>query len=111
MYPQGEIPVLNDNGLIIGESVAIIQYLAEKYGKDSTFYPNCLAKRSVVHHRLAFHLSSYQRRVYDYMILPMDYAYERTEDNLKKLRHTLKVFDEFLKRQAAPFVAGGNSCS
>ncbi len=90
-------------------SVAIIQYLAEKYEKESnTFYPkNDPEKRSIIHHRLAFHLSTYQRRVYDYMILPMDYAYERTEDNLMKLQHAVKIFDEFLRRQNTPFVAGG----
>jgi glutathione S-transferase len=87
--------------------VAIIQYLTEKYGKDETFYPKCPTARSVVHHRLAFTLSTYQRRVYDYMILPMDYAYERTGDNLKKLQHALKIFDEFLRRQGSPYVAGG----
>ncbi|CAL8104449.1 unnamed protein product [Orchesella dallaii] len=106
MYPQGEIPVLDDDGLIIGESVAIIQYLAEKYGRtgklssNSTFYPaDDPVQRSVIHHRLSFHLSVFQRRVYDYMILPMDYDYPRTEANRIKLTHALAIFDEFLRRQ------------
>lgn len=50
-------------------SVAIIQYLAEKYGKDDTFYPkDDLRARSIIHHRLAFYLSTYYRRVHDYMV-------------------------------------------
>lgn len=85
-------------------SVAIIQYLAEKYGQTSCetmqmFYPlNNPLQRSVIHHRLAFHLSTFQRRVYDYMILPMDYDYQRTDENRIKLTHALAIFDEFLKR-------------
>ncbi|ODM92877.1 Glutathione S-transferase 1, isoform C [Orchesella cincta] len=113
MYPQGEIPVLDDDGLIIGESVAIIQYLAEKYGQNSpTFYPTSSpAQRSVIHHRLSFHLSMFQRRVYDYMILPMDYDYPRTEENRIKLTHALAIFDEFLKRQQTPNHSSGNSAA
>lgn len=50
-------------------SVAIMQYLAEKYGKDDTFYPkDDLLARSIIHHRLAFYLSTYYRRVHDYMV-------------------------------------------
>lgn len=50
-------------------SVAIIQYLAEKYEKDETFYPkDDLRARSIIHHRLAFYLSTYYRRVHDYMV-------------------------------------------
>lgn len=84
-------------------SVAIIQYLAEKYGQGcetkGTFYPkDDPIPRTVIHHRLAFHLSTFQRRVYDYMILPMDYDYERTGENRIKLAHALRIFDEFLKR-------------
>lgn len=99
-------------------SVAIIQYLAEKYGHQSgnpvhqAFYPiNDPIERSVVHHRLCFHLSVYQRRVYDYMILPMDYDYQRTDENRIKLTHALAIFDEFLKREQekSPSTSDGNT--
>ncbi|KAJ6632792.1 4-coumarate-CoA ligase 1 [Pseudolycoriella hygida] len=110
MYPQGEIPVLNDKGVIIGESIAIIQYLAERYGKNETFYPKHDAViRSVIHHRLAFYLSTYYRRVHDYMILPMDYAgYERNDEKLAKTNHALRVFNEFLRREGTNYVVGAN---
>ncbi|CAG7829443.1 unnamed protein product [Allacma fusca] len=106
MYPQGELPVLDDFGYIVGESVAIIQYLASKYPRDETFYPKDPEKNSVVHHRLAFYLSTYYRRIHDYYILPMDYAYERTEDNKKKLNHALRIFDDILRKQNALYAAG-----
>lgn len=93
--------------LFIFPSVAIVQYLADKYCKDDTFYPKDAKARAVVNHRLAFHLSTYQKRVYDYIILPFDYLYEQTEDNLVKLKHAVKILDQFLSRQGTPFVAGG----
>jgi len=105
MYPQGELPIIRDGDLVIGESVAIIQYLAEKYGKDDTFYPKDLAKRAVVNHHLAFHLSTYQRRLYDYIIIPFDYDYPQTEDNHRYLKQGLRVFNEFLERQGTAFAA------
>lgn len=108
MYPQGEIPVLDDFGTVVGESVAIIQYLASKYPRNDTFYPKDPERNSVVHHRLAFHLSTYYRRIHDYYILPMDYEYERSEDNWKKLNHAVKIFDEILRRQNAKYAAGNN---
>jgi len=108
MYPQGELPVLNDFGYIVGESVAIIQYLASKYPRDETFYPKDPERNSIVHHRLAFYLSTYYRRIHDYYILPMDYEYERTDDNRKKLDHAVKIFDAILRKQNTLYAAGDN---
>jgi len=67
MYPQGEIPILNDKGHILGESAAILQYLGDRYG-DEDFYPRDPVARSIVNHRLAFYASSFQRRLYDYYV-------------------------------------------
>lgn len=109
MCPFSKIYIIAFNFHSLKNSVAILQYLAEKYGQNSgcaavgKFYPvGDPIQRSVVHHRLSFHLSTYQRRVYDYMILPMDYDYERTEENRIKLTHALGIFDEFLRRQQEP---------
>jgi len=106
MYPQGELPIIQDGDLIVGESVAIIQYLAEKYGKnDDAFYPKDPASRSVINHHLAFHLSTYQRRLYDAIIIPFDYDVPATEDNHRYLKHACKIFNEFLDRQGTAFAA------
>src|SRR6266851_9172388 len=37
--PNGHIPVLEDDGQVIWESMAINLYLAEKYGKNSLWPP------------------------------------------------------------------------
>lgn len=39
MNPQKEIPVLDDDGFILGESVAILQYICDKYRPGTSLYP------------------------------------------------------------------------
>lgn len=39
MNPQKEIPVLEDDGFFLSESVAIMQYICDKYKPDSPLYP------------------------------------------------------------------------
>ncbi|XP_060529803.1 glutathione S-transferase D7-like [Cylas formicarius] len=58
LNPQKEIPVLDAHGFYLGESNAILQYLADKYAKDETLYPQDVRKRAVVNHRLCFNLST-----------------------------------------------------
>jgi len=53
---------------LISHSVAILQYIADKYKKDDKLYPADLQKRAVVNHRLAFHLSTYYKAVANYMV-------------------------------------------
>ena len=39
LNPQGKIPVLQDGDFVLKESAAIITYLAETYGKETTLLP------------------------------------------------------------------------
>jgi len=52
--PVHSIPTLDDDGVIIPDSHAIITYLVSKYGNDDSLYPRDLAKRSLVDARLHF---------------------------------------------------------
>ncbi|XP_050515917.1 glutathione S-transferase 1-1-like [Diabrotica virgifera virgifera] len=52
--PQHTVPTLDDDGVVIWDSHAIMIYLAEKYGKDTPFYPTDVAKRARVNRLLFF---------------------------------------------------------
>lgn len=55
MNPNHSTPTFVDNdGTTIGDSHAIMAYLASKFGKDDTLYPKNLAKRSMVDQMLHF---------------------------------------------------------
>ncbi|WP_431296842.1 glutathione S-transferase [Rahnella sp. PAMC 25559] len=45
VHPLGKAPVLEDNGLILAESGAIIEYLQETYDAEGVLKPSALAER------------------------------------------------------------------
>lgn len=59
MNPQHTVPVLVDDGLILVESKAIVQYLAEKCGTDDTLYPKDPQARALVNQRMFFDVTLY----------------------------------------------------
>ncbi|EAT40305.1 AAEL007964-PA [Aedes aegypti] len=54
MNPQHTIPVLDDGGIIVRDSHAIMIYLVSKYGKDDSLYPKDLAEQAKVNAALYF---------------------------------------------------------
>lgn len=59
MNPQHSLPTLQDDGLTLIESKAIITYICDKYGNDTTLYPSCPCVRALVNQRLWFDASLY----------------------------------------------------
>lgn len=69
MNPSKEIPVLDDDGFFLPESVAIIQYLFDKYHPgDSPFYPKDHKKRAIVNHRMLFNTCFYYNAISAYAV-------------------------------------------
>uniref|UniRef100_A0A182KCV6 glutathione transferase n=1 Tax=Anopheles christyi TaxID=43041 RepID=A0A182KCV6_9DIPT len=60
--PQQTIPVLDDGGIVITASHAIMIYLVCKYGSDDRLYPNDLVRRARVH--TALHLEAGEPVIY-----------------------------------------------
>ena len=54
MNPVQQIPSIDDNGLHLGESCAISQYLCDKYAPDNNLYPKDVQKRAQVNRMLFF---------------------------------------------------------
>ncbi|KAL1506148.1 hypothetical protein ABEB36_005565 [Hypothenemus hampei] len=106
--PQKEIPVLDDNGFQLGESNAILQYLADKYAKDDTLYPNDLKERALVNHRLCFNLSTYYRYISEHVMAPIFFDYKRTPLSLKKTYIALDNFNTYLQLTGTKYAATNN---
>jgi glutathione S-transferase len=59
MNPQHTIPTLDDNGFYLNESRAMLQYLANKYGKDDNkLYPKDPQARAQVDMKLFFDMGT-----------------------------------------------------
>uniref|UniRef100_A0A2H1WKF1 SFRICE032845.2 n=1 Tax=Spodoptera frugiperda TaxID=7108 RepID=A0A2H1WKF1_SPOFR len=52
--PLHTIPVLEDGDITIHDSHAILTYIADTYGKDDSWYPKDLKKRTLVNQKLFF---------------------------------------------------------
>ncbi|XP_071440215.1 glutathione S-transferase 1-like isoform X3 [Hetaerina americana] len=104
--PQKEVPMLDDNGFLLSESIAILQYLADKYSTDGSLYPKEPQRRAVVNHRLAFNLTTYYRYIAEHVMAPIFYAYKRTTETLKKMNIGISVFNIILERQGTKYAAG-----
>ncbi|WP_297845081.1 glutathione S-transferase [Pseudomonas sp.] len=46
MNPNGRVPMIEDEGLVLWESNAIVRYLAARYAPNSALYPENLAARA-----------------------------------------------------------------
>ncbi|GLV40987.1 GST-containing FLYWCH zinc-finger protein [Carabus blaptoides fortunei] len=89
----------------IVSSNAILQYLADKYGKDDKLYPKDLRIRAIVNHRLCFNLSTYYRYISEHVMAPIFFAYERTPLSMKKTHIALSVFNKYLSNTGTKYAA------
>ncbi|XP_050509517.1 glutathione S-transferase 1-like isoform X1 [Diabrotica virgifera virgifera] len=54
LNPQHTVPLLDDDGFILADSHAIMQYLIETYAEDSPLLPKDIKSRATLNHRLHF---------------------------------------------------------
>lgn len=104
LNPQREIPVLDDDGFLLSEHIAIMQYICDKYAPDSPAYPKDPQLRALVNHRLCFNMAHFYSAVGPYTIAPIFFEYPRDEMGLKRVHSALGVFEEYLKRVGKKYV-------
>jgi len=104
LTPQREIPVLDDDGFLLSEHIAIVQYLCDKYAPDSPAYPHDAKQRALVNHRLCFNMAHLYSVIAPYTLAPIFFEYPRNEAGLKRVHAALGVFEEYLKRVGKKYV-------
>ncbi|XP_053945502.1 glutathione S-transferase D7 isoform X1 [Anastrepha ludens] len=95
--PQHCIPTLNDEGLVLWESRAILQYLAAAYGKDDSLYPKDVRTRAMVDQRLQFDLSTLYARTFDYFFPTIFHGSPLNASKKAKLCEAFNWFNEMLR--------------
>jgi len=108
MNPQKEIPVLDDDGFYLPESIAIMQYLCDKYAPDNEIYPKDPKQRAIVNQRLYFNMAFYYANIGAHSMAPIFFDYQRTELSLKKVQNALDVFETYLKRAGTKYAAANH---
>ncbi len=105
--PNGKVPTLVDNKLVIWESMAITQYLAEKYKPE--LIPDTPEQRSQVNQWTYWSILDLQPPLTDILIQTQFVPEERRnlallEKSQAMIPSRLQMLDEHLKN--VPFVAG-----
>lgn len=98
MNPQHTVPTINDEGLILWESRAILQYLVNKFGEEKSYlYPPDPQERAQVDRILFFDLGCLSKSIVDFFnpqVLAGEDADERKGNALKQ---ALEYLDQFLE--------------
>jgi glutathione S-transferase len=104
LNPQKEIPVLDDDGFLLSEHIAIMQYLCDKYAPENPVYPKDVQLRALVNQRLCFNMAHFYAAVAPYTLAPIYFEYPRNAMGLKKVHMALEVFEEYLRRAGKKYV-------
>ncbi|HYL58569.1 MAG TPA: glutathione S-transferase family protein [Candidatus Acidoferrales bacterium] len=102
--PNGHVPALDDNGLILFESMAINLYLAEKYGK-SPLWPSTVEGRGQAYQWSVWAMTETEPHLLTVlmhrMFLPQAQRSEAAASSaIESLKAPLKVLDDALKNRA-----------
>ncbi|CAG2108381.1 unnamed protein product [Medioppia subpectinata] len=104
--PCHTVPAIDDNGFLLWESRAIMQYLCNKYAPDSTLYPKDPQLRATVDRLLNFDLKTLSHAVISAhfeFTLPNEYSASRS-DTFVELTDSLTFLEIFLINK--DYVAG-----
>ncbi|XP_037030737.1 glutathione S-transferase D7 isoform X2 [Bradysia coprophila] len=95
--PQHCIPTMDDTGLVLWESRAIMTYLVSEYATDDSLYPKDVKVRALVDQRIQFDLGTLYARMTDYYFPTMIMGAPLDETKKARLDEALGWFDVMLK--------------
>ncbi|KAG5333822.1 GST1C transferase, partial [Acromyrmex heyeri] len=104
MNPQHTVPTLDDNGLHLWESRAIMTYLANQYDKNGSLYPKDPKKRALVDQRLYFDLGTLYQSFINYYYQLIITGVTPEQAKYDKMNDALSFLDKFLEGEN--YVAG-----
>ncbi len=101
LNPNGHIPVLDDNGLVLYESMAINLYLAEKYGKNS-LWPATVEAHASTYQWSFWGMTEVEPNLVTVLRHRLLYPPEQRNEQLAQqaaeaLKAPFKVLDDYLK--------------
>ncbi|CAG2170515.1 unnamed protein product [Oppiella nova] len=103
--PAHTVPTIDDDGFILWESRAIMQYLCNRYAPDSPLYPSDPKKRALVDRWLNYDLSIFSA-LRESLLVPKFMGLEMSEENKTKFNDTIKLLDQLIGNNK--YVAGSN---
>jgi len=97
MNIQHTIPTMDDGGFYLNESRAMLQYLANKYGKGSKLYPTDPQERAKVDMKLMFDMGTLYMRFGDAYYPAIFGKTTPEEAKLEKLDEALGFLDKYVE--------------
>lgn len=95
LNPQHQVPVIVDNGYVLYESRAIIQYLANRYGNNTPLYPQDAQQRGRVDWALNFDLGTLAYHLDRYYGDFLRYGKPLDRDQEQRVREAFNFLDQY----------------
>nr|CAH7747477.1 unnamed protein product [Callosobruchus chinensis] len=94
--PLHQVPVIDDGGFILPDSVAIMKYLVDTYAKDDSLLPKDPKAGAITLQRMMF-ISTYMfPRLVDYMVGVMFHGGVQDAEKSKKLEEALSHLNNYI---------------
>jgi len=95
LNPAHTVPTIDDDGFILWESRAIMQYLCNEYAPDSTLYPSEPRARALVDRWLNFDMSLLQSQR-EALFTKLFSGVDPPEDKVNAFKNNLKLLDALI---------------